>query len=169
MFRQTTPAAITRRRGPRVMVAVAVVLATSIGSLAPVMEGQSAHVMELSADDVRQAKALFDEKAAIEKQLAGAQKRIDAFRVGVMSRYLVDKTATGNCHFTTVDGRYVSFLEGWNCGDFVFTAGFRFIVPAWEIKPAPPACNVFSFPGGGVFASQAPTIPLQTTPYLVPR
>lgn len=80
-------------------------------------QAQTARVVELSASDTAQAKALYVEQEAL-------TKRTIAFRESIQKRYLYDPSVPARS--------FSPFKEGWDIG-FQYSVDFRFIVPL----PAP--------------------------------
>lgn len=125
----------------RHITAVAVLLAASVGSVA-----QSAKVEAISAEDTVKIKALYAEKAALDKQMAAVEKKISDFNEGIKARYLTTKEPDkGWCSasFSTASG-YVWIKNGWACGAFQYSDDFRFVVPAASI-PVVNCCPTWSW------------------------
>lgn len=131
----------------RLVAALAVLAAASVGSLAPSMEGQTAKVEAISFEDTVRIKALFAEKAVLDKQMAELQKKIDAFNQVIAQRYLTTHGADkGWCIAAPpeegfVIGIYTWYKNGWACGAFQYSDDFRFVVPA--ASPTPNCCPAY--------------------------
>lgn len=128
---------------------------------------QGAKVVALSPDDAKQAKALDDEQKAL---IAKAE----AFREHIQKVYLTSTSTKWEdvdaCYHAEINGLSTVTTElnaagqtvgpprfyykrGWNCGQFVYSEDFKFIVPA----PDPPHCSnitLFSNPGGSNITAQ---------------
>lgn len=98
--------------------------------LSIVGHGQTAKVIQLSPDDAKQAKALYDEQIALDKRKA-------AFEELVRTRYLTvkkgDKEWGDEGVVFSINGAGVtvktSYRAGWNYGQFEYSEDFKYIVP----------------------------------------
>ena len=98
--------------------------------LALPLAAQTAQVVQLTPEEAAQAKALYTQQAEI-------AAKIEALRQGIVKAHLLASGDDWSC-VTGGTSQTLKIKRDWACGDFEYSADFKFIVPSKQ----PPAFSI---------------------------